>query len=256
MLQLTFLLILMSCQAPSRTPSNVFYHDDRLRLAKDAKLPIGTIYNSLTDERTWGTGFQIDACHVLTNYHVVYDTAKEVPADHQVYFEDQAKGERIAAKLVLSGRPFELTDHSVLSTNPHDWALLELKTCLEKERYFTLANYEYNQLEQMDLKMMGFPQNSGNSQIALDPHCRIRNEATYGLLHDCASRPGSSGSPIYLDQDGILEVVALNVSQRSDFDELISSYSDWIANVALAPESYFVPIQDYLNAKELTAPLP
>lgn len=252
------LLICLGCSGPERTPANVFYQEDRIRIAKDGYFPIGSVHQDRADQYDWGTGFQIDACHVLTNYHVVTSIDSKLAPDLEVYYEDHyQKGEfnRVPAHIVLSGKPYELAEDD--STNQVDWALLKLKTCRPKSFYFQLGHLSFYELSRRTLKMMGFPSDRGSRTISLDPSCKIKGQSERGLLHDCAGRPGSSGGPIYyMDQDENLIVVAINVSQRSDFDEIISAYSDWIANAAVPAESYTAKVLAYLKNSELTGPLP
>lgn len=125
-----------------------------------------------------------------------------------------------------------------------------------KDFYFTLSSLSKDDLPLKGLQMLGFPDDVGESSVALDPECEIRASSSQGLYHVCASRPGSSGSPLYYEDDGEWHVVAINVSQRSDFREVISGYSDWIANVAVDPSNYLGPIKSYFKEQELTAPLP
>lgn len=252
---LILLTLLTGCASSLRGPANIFYSDDREYLPKDGKLPIGTILRDPKKNYDWGTGFQIDACHVVTNYHVIRSEGREHSEDFRVFFSDQP-GKFVKARLLLSGRPDLLEDQSVASTSRRDWALLKLEDCQAKDFYFTLTTLSKEQLPMKHLQMLGFPDDIGDKSIALDPDCEIRTETAKGLHHVCASRPGSSGSPIYFEEDGEWFVVAINVSQRSDFREIISGYSDWISNGAVNPSSYLEPIQSYLKEQELTAPIP
>ncbi len=255
LLLLTLAILLYGCAQNPRGPANIFNQDDREYLAKDGTLPIGSIHRDPKKPFEHGTGFQIDSCHVLTNYHVIKSNGKEHEEDFRVFYSDSTN-KYIKAKLVLSGRPDLLHDQSVASTNPRDWALLKLDECQAKDSYFTLASLSKDDLPRGNLQMIGFPDDIGESSIALDPSCEIRQMRGQTLLHICASRPGSSGSPIFFEDDGQWQVVAINVSQRSDFREIIVGYSDWIANSAIAPINYLQAVGQYLKEQELTAPLP
>lgn len=252
------LFLCLGCSGPERAPANIFYQEDRLRIAKDGYLPIGSVHQNSTDQYNWGTGFQLDACHVLTNYHVVASTDSKLPPDLEVYYEDHyhdGEFNRVPAQVVLAGKPYELAAGE--STNQVDWALLKLKTCRPKSSYFQLAQLSIYEISGRTLKMMGFPSDRGRRIISLDPSCKIKGQSSRGMHHDCAGRPGSSGSPIYYtDGEDSLIVVAINVSQRADFDEIIGGYSHWIANAAVPAESYTAQVLAYLNDSELTGPLP
>lgn len=252
---LLFLASVSACTSGLRRPANIFDRDDREFIPKDGKLPIGTIHRNKERIGDWGTGFQIDACHIVTNYHVIDNSGKEHQKDYRVLYSDRA-GSFVKARLVLSGRPDLLSDQRVSATNPLDWALLELEECQVKDFYFNLTSLKNFDLPLKGLQMLGFPDDVSPRSVALDPECEIKHSEAKKLYHVCASRPGSSGSPIFYEDDGEWHVVAINVSQRSNFSEVIRGYSNWIANVAIDPASYLAPIKAYLKEQELTAPLP
>lgn len=158
----------------------------------------------------YGTGFLVDACHVLTNNHVVYKDPKSAKKGTEVKFTIGST--EVSGKTIDNGG-FENTRE----TQNSDWAIVRLSKPLG-------ATYGYIPMYQMDMQKMnglgvitaGFPGSKTNggkdlSKIYGDLNCKVTGTSGFGYsLHTCQATGGQSGSPVMAKgNDGKYYAVAM-----------------------------------------------
>lgn len=208
--------------------------------------PIGIAYESSLS--AYATAFLIDDCHALTVQHVFGE-------------QRSAKGRKVIFTANVSGpqRDWRTTWATVeadggLEQNVHhasgiqirgsDWALLKLHQCLGKMLgHVQLSSYV--PMPSGTIGIAGYPGDRPLSGgVTIDSSCRIHASQFPILLHDCATLPGNSGSPLFriVQKDGtpILEVFAISEAAHSTVDisrnliERRDNYPDSMWNVAMA----------------------
>ncbi len=215
-----------SCQQTlDRSPSNIFYQDDRQTHALEDFPQWGRVAKTTdSDRHPWGTGFLIHSCYVATAYHVVQSTDIPLTGNERVYFHH--------FKAVLEASPVLWGDPLNASLNENDWVVLKLSECLDIEP-LKMEALSKKELRERKLFNAGFPEDRHPKNISVDMHCQSGPEVQeVGFGHDCATRPGSSGSPLLSSLDGKDVVIGLTVASRGYFDDYIGGYSEWISNKA------------------------
>ena len=151
------------------------------------------------------TAFLIDRCHAATSQHLVSMTSDPVGA--RVLLRLFHEKTRLRSTVVDAGH---LERHNNSVDYLRDWALLRLDNCLpEGTPAFDLALRP----REGNVATAGYP--SDLSGATLEWNCRIRALSARGLLHDCASYPGASGSPIFIrTADGAPVAVAIQAGAR------------------------------------------
>jgi V8-like Glu-specific endopeptidase len=240
--RLTFLtlLIFSGCSSSfknssllEREPANIFYKDDRQRFELIDFPQWGHLHQSKDLEKPWGTAFLIHSCYIATAYHVVKPTIEEITGEEERFFETPLFEEPISAKPVLWGEAWTSTKETL---NGDDWAVLKLSKCFpEKVKPLTLLDVQEHTLLSMPLIIAGFPEDRDLEKITVDLRCNAGPEplkSDTGFGHDCATRPGNSGSPLMTLVDNKAQVVGIAVAAKGHFEEIIIGYSGWISNKA------------------------
>lgn len=137
-------------------------------------------------------------------------------------------------------------------SNDEDWTVLKLEHCLgDIYPFLVLKELTLEQVSQrgLVLEMAGYPSDRWSGHLTVDSRCKVHRQTLLqrgGWRHDCATRPGNSGSPIYTrTPTGELVVVAMAATERGGFSEVIKSYNVFLSNGA-------VPIKPVIEAlKEL-----
>ena len=165
--------------------------------------------------RTWGSGFLVDDCHLMTARHVVGGQGVGRRIRFRIEpWEDSTSSNTSLATVVAAG------DWRKGSADVSgDWALARLDRCLGAA-FGTLpiaVSGLYWQGSSPSLKPRligaGYPVDRGTMRLTIDPSCEARLRTTSGLQHDCASLPGNSGGPLIIWNDTLRrhEVVGMTV---------------------------------------------
>ncbi|NBC32146.1 MAG: hypothetical protein GVY13_05660 [Alphaproteobacteria bacterium] len=233
--------------APTRL-ANLFESDDRQRWPRTPGTPAGgivLIVDPTTDKA--GTGFLIAPCYAMSALHVVLSdfdlTARRYPNVRYEYTIYYGRGNRFGsfenftvARPLAWGRYFE----SITVDASEDWILLQLEECIGRDYgYFRFAVLGIDEARaEPRLALAGYP-GTEHETVQADPLCRIRAERDWpeagGPLwyHDCATRRGISGGPIFRHTEEGHEAVAIAVGELQPMERLRLSYSEAYANVAV-----------------------
>jgi V8-like Glu-specific endopeptidase len=193
--------------------ASVFNFDDRMTSEKS--WPVGLIDNGWSGH---GSGFLIDACHVLTARHVIGKS--KLVGQRRTFrlspWTSKNSKNTSSGTVILAGDPLlGLSD---------DWAMMKLDTCLgEKFGFFPIAKIAFytsgsSRSLHPGLVAMGFPSDRGKRRLSIDPSCQAMARTTHGILHDCATMPGASGGPLLTWNDQLqgFEVVGIVVAGFND----------------------------------------
>ena len=235
----------------------VFGQDNRLLVgnaSNSAYAPIGIVYN--LPAASYATAFMVGDCYAVTVRHAFEPGAALIGS--RVKFAagisaDLKGWETTDAQIVAMGRRTTADEPSGNS----DWALLRLSRCLGKKFGFALlSDRPIDQSRPFELA--GFPsdrQLSGG--LTVDPRCHVREFRGELALHDCATQPGNSGSPIFriVRVDGMnrLEVVAMKVQGFSygvpgaTLTQPVTKYYSSYASVAVTSVTLRNGVEGVLN---------
>lgn len=229
--------------------ANIFEVDDRERHDRVAGTPYGgivLIVDPTTDKA--GTGFLIAPCYVMSALHVVLSEfdlgARRYPSVRYQYTLYYGVGTRFGAfEDFTVARPVAWGGYfAPLTVDPsEDWIVLQLDDCIgDRYGHFQLGARGYASASAfVELSMAGYPRSDDLRTVQVDPACRIMAERRWpgarGPLwyHDCATREGASGAPIYASIDGSYETFAIAVGELQPIEPVQSAYSDRHANVAV-----------------------
>jgi V8-like Glu-specific endopeptidase len=192
-----------------------------------------------------GTAFLVSPCYVLTAYHVVFGYRTGFRKGPQQPEKDvsatfSAGGKTARAVPVKYGR---------FSMFPgQDWALLRLEParghrCLGEDPnigWLELAPLPPAIAIKKSLSVAGYPSDKDRSSLWRQDTCHfferyhdIENDGLWTT--DCATRPRSSGAPIFFIENGVLNVVAVmsgHLGNDAD-NKILPKWDPSRANLAL-----------------------
>lgn len=252
-------------------PVNIFGADSREQVARKPGTVFGAIGSVLAldgREHAIGTGFMVGPCHVLTAYHTVFNVpgGERPRADKRVKFYYGEGTDGYSFEDFVWARPDawgDLIEDRGVYTLSTDWVLLQMERCVG-ERYGAMRTgvLPLDQAETFPQRLLsaGHPEDhrraDGSSPyLSLDPACRIYGSEDYAVtfhrltgvwpkggpsqtptvwLTDCATRDGSSGSPIfYIDQNGHAVAIAMIVGSRREVDGVLQGWARQRTNFAI-----------------------
>ena len=216
--------------------------------------PIGLIWTNhpqpdqgavTTSHLRMGTAFLVSPCYVLTAYHVVFG--------HRIGFRkgnEQAEQE-VSATFSVAGKtsravPMKHGRFSMFSGR--DWVLLRLQPntghrCLGEDPdigWVQLAPLAPSMATHKMLSVAGYPSDKSRALLWRQDVCHFfeqyRDVENDGLwTTDCATRPRSSGAPIFFVENGVLNVVAVmsgHLGNDAD-NKILPKWDPQRANLAL-----------------------
>lgn len=198
------------------------------------------------------TGFMVSPCYALTNYHVVFGGSKAPNKDDfkmSVYVKTNEDKKGYA---MTEASPVVWGDYNKSGHVKDDWALVKLNVCAGKQTgWFNMATLGSGVIDPQSLSMAGYPGDKDAQKLWIDKKCSMRNwDQNIGVWsHDCASRAGASGSPIFaFDQKGVPQLVAMNAASNSSSEEILTKYESAHANLAVPVENFFDKIFDFISS--------
>jgi V8-like Glu-specific endopeptidase len=209
-----------------------------------------------------GTAFLVSPCFVLTAYHVVFGYRTgfrkgKVEAEQDVSATFSVGGKTSRAVPVKYGR------FSMFSGQ--DWALLRLepdagRRCLGEDPnigWVRLAPLAPATATNKSLSVAGYPADKNRASLWRQDTChvyeRYHDIDNDGLwTTDCATRPRSSGSPIFFVKDGVLNVVAVMSGHLGNVadNKILPKWNPKRANFALDIGKIIASDPDFLKLIE------
>lgn len=234
-----------------------FGNDDRQPITSSA-YPWSAIGRVEIDGGGHCTGALVGEDLVLTNAHcVVDDRGQAVGLTFKPNYKLGAASDSARATYTWYGTATPNQERR------SDWAVFRLDRPLGKlYGYFGFRSLDYEKLKAMPVNYAGystfkdeqFPAFVGGQTAQAHMGCKIRDVyPESGMLHtDCDNGRGGSGGPIFVMEDGLPIIVAINAAEfRGNVD-----YSFWVqeayrpgqGNVAVPARAFGKTIQDLRKA--------
>ena len=211
--------------------------------------PIGIVYPR--SKNHYATGFLVDRCNVLTVKHVVHDIK---PAqDKELFFSvgpNPLRGRWASRGVVVATGNFNLraSAQEPGQGRSRDWLLLRLDECLgDKFGFLSLA--KEGPIIGQTVESAGYPIDRRRDNPILDPNCQVRAAIGQTVLHDCATRKGNSGGPIFrrkqTNGNDQIEVVAMHSAGVPDRG--VRSFNYAYSSIAIPIRSILPTIKPFLD---------
>jgi V8-like Glu-specific endopeptidase len=197
------------------------------------------------------TAFLVSPCYAVTNYHAVFGEGsgpEDAQTDHSVTLSlgDHSGGrgfrERVRAVPAFWGDFSE-------DQGGQDWAVLRLDRCVGSQiGWLDLTPRSPTAIGAARLSIAGYPGDKDQAVLWRADGCGVMvRPRDVGLWSsDCAASPGSSGSPVFLIEDGGLRVVGIMEGADDDVPGVQRRYSASYANLV-------VDVSAILRRKEVRA---
>lgn len=157
------------------------------------------------DQKSYGTGFMVDACHVITNSHVAFDSHVTGAIGSKTFFSvgqtgsknNPFKYSKIEGKIIAKGD----YNHTVSTVNA-DWVIIRLSKSIKDVPSIPIYQMDSAALKGKNVTTVGFPgdlSQNGNdlSKAHGDTNCNLDGMSVYGFqYHTCIATSGQSGSPV------------------------------------------------------------
>jgi V8-like Glu-specific endopeptidase len=182
--------------------------------------PIGAINND--SNKSTGTAFLISPCHVLTNYHVLFE--EKEPTTKISFNFNIGKSDTNDFAVGVAAKPVELGNYSQSENICEDFAVLQLDQCVGDEygyvQVLPLSLEKIKQLQESKIavKSAGFPRTMSYEKVSVDEDCEVSgmhvldNEA---YAHTCNSMKNQSGGPIFFESTKKQKLIVFAISAQS-----------------------------------------
>lgn len=230
-----YLFIFAACTFKGvRTPSNIFYSDQRYQVSREDFPAIGRVFKNDDTSGDWGSGFLISSCHVLTAYHVLSPLEQGPISENKTYyFETHLREELIKGKVIVAGRPYLVETRQV---NSEDWAVLKLESCFDESFAIEVLPLDLEDVLSLDVAVAGFPIDHDEKKVTVSDQCKTGYELNQNdeiIPFDCAIREGNSGGPLlWTAPNGKVYAIGVVVASVGNFPQVVTFYATWLANKA------------------------
>lgn len=252
------LACLISAVAATFTPparALVFDQDDRVQVSTapgSVYAPIGVV--SGAPQSRYATATLVRECYALTSQHIF--GTRESPLGKRVWFTGGIGSRhrlRSAGTVVAVGGMDRFQGPAnEYEARARDWLLIRLDQCLGRVFGTAKLTSPSRASQLVGVQDAGFPIDRKQTEgLTIDPSCSIRSVWTLVWLHDCATRTGNSGGPIFRIVGGAatkhLEVYAIESGGWQD--DKVYPFNAANANQA-TPASQILPyVQPFFAAE-------
>ena len=197
-----------------------------------------------------GTSFLISPCYALTNYHAVFGSSNAPSNKFTATFYDFDPEEKTHKQTrVIPVAWGNFADGKIES---EDWALVKLDVCVGKRIGWLETDVrKTGELYNKEVAIAGYPGDKKITDLWMQASCRLveYNQKNFEgtFFHDCASRPGASGSPLFDLENGYPQVLALNSADLHSENTILHSYTHDKANIAIDIRTILPKIQSILS---------
>lgn len=218
------------------SPRNIIGTDNRVRINNpQTTLPYKAICQVVSywdtdndgniDETTSvASGYMAGPSIVVTNGHVIYDDEKKIWCEYAKVIPARNGYEK----------PFGVIESTTIHTDVvwmehgdfnHDWAIIELETPVGKQTGWLSQVWTSGSLDSTSVNLTGYPGDKDDT-MWLAPGS-IVNTFDAWVEHSCDMVAGSSGSPIYNNNN---QVVAINSADSEDNYNGAVRITEWLYN--------------------------
>jgi hypothetical protein len=185
-------------------------------------------------QRQQSTAFLVSPCYAIVDYHGVFGKSIIAGQDYTMTLT-LGNGELESGfQYALKMRPVRAARNP--SHGKNGLILMQLERCAGKRLgWLELWIPGAASLVGASVGMASYPGDRSTDTLSLQLDCRIRGINTVnGLIkHDCASRPGASGGPLFVMRNGHAQLVATDWGSSSEITGILKNYSDENANLAV-----------------------
>ncbi|MGA0603777.1 trypsin-like serine peptidase [Caulobacter sp. KR2-114] len=206
----------------------------------DEAVPIEVETGHWIHERMEATAFLVSPCYVVTNFHAVFGDEPNAVSAHKRY------GVTFRVGAGANGRGFTTEQHGqpvfwgdmAGEHESADWAVVRLDRCLGAESRLSWLNLGATSsiaTGQALVSVAGFPEGKDEDDLWRADGCHLNARPTeVGLWSsDCAASPGSSGSPVFVMENGAPKVVGLMEGAEVDRPDIQRRYAPELANLVV-----------------------
>lgn len=199
LVQICVALLVVAINASARAV--IFDSDDRVQIHRElgsVYAPIGIAFG--TGRTRYATATLVGPCYALTSQHI-FGTQKS-PLGKRLWFAEAMNSSdalRSAGTVVAAGgmerfsRPGQEYD-----ARSRDWILVQLDKCLGAILGSAKLSIPKSESDIAHVQNAGFPVDRRMEKgLTIDPTCTIQSIWKLVWLHDCATRSGNSGGPIF-----------------------------------------------------------
>ena len=226
-----------------------------LRTRKEIAFPDGSTSKGNAN------AFLVSPCFALTNYHAVFGKAtpptsvREVEREFSVDFTVVDESDRMSKVIKATPIKWGSFYDSDFKIRTDDWALLRLNECWGEEIGW-IDTKRVTDTEMVGAQVHGsfYLDGKAGDKITTGIPCTITSIVTgsgeKGLLNSCSSRPGTSGSPLFIVDNGIPYAFAMQAAELNR-DATPQPFSEERANVAIDLDIVFDSIWDVVEADKV-----
>lgn len=206
----------------------------------DEAVPIEVETGHWIHQRMEATAFLVSPCYVVTNFHAVFGDEPNSVSAHKHY------GVTFRVGAGANGRGFTTEQHGhpvywgdmAGEHESADWAVVKLDRCMGAESrlsWLNLGGTSNIATGQAPVSVAGFPEGKDEDDLwrADGCHLTVRPRETGLWSSDCAASPGSSGSPVFVMENGAPRVVGLMEGAEQDRPDIQRRYVPELANLVV-----------------------
>ena len=188
---------------PTVADAAIFDRDDRVAVTLK---PVGIVTGG--ENISYGAGFLIDRCNVLTARHVAGNVL--IAVGRRLMFRS---GRSASPGTVVAAGPFQ-DNLSPTRSIAADWLLIRLDRCLgRKLGFLQVASINDLFTTERGAGDAGFPRDRPiGSGPTVDADCRVLWVGGGRMAHDCATIAGNSGGPILARKSDNWIAIGINVA--------------------------------------------
>jgi V8-like Glu-specific endopeptidase len=206
----------------------------------DEPVPIEEDGGRWSAQRMEATAFLVSPCYVVTNFHAVFGDAprKVNTLRHSgVTFRVGAGRNDRGFSIEIHGTPAYWGDMAG-ERERADWAVVRLDHCLgaqSKLSWLDISPHQTTSFGDQLVSVAGFPEGKDEDDLWRADGCHLSARAgEEGLWSsDCPASPGSSGSPVFVTENGAPKVVGLMEGAEEDRPDIQPRYVPELANLVV-----------------------
>jgi V8-like Glu-specific endopeptidase len=187
--------------------------------------------------KTRSTGFLVSPCYALTNYHSVFGASKEPTADFAVNIftiDPVEKSYKVTRAVPVARGAYGESG----KRSEDDWSLLKLDICSGKRIGWLETDVRRTSLLwNKEVASAGYPGDEYAGDLWIHQSCRLVEQNIVGyeniIFNNCATRSGSSGSPLFDLENGFPQVLAIQSAELNRTLSILPAYDRNHANLAI-----------------------
>ena len=185
--------------------------------------------------RRQSNAFLVSPCYALVDYHGVFGRTRSEDVDYSMTLMLGAGDLPNRFRYAVTMKPVRLSKNAGHGRN--GLVLMQLARCAgERVGWMPIEPLTPSQLIGVQVGMVGFSTDRPSSYTTVQGSCRIRgvSKMTQMLMHDCASRPGSTAAPLFTLKNGVAVAIASNWGGTVEKDGVLRMFTSEHTNLAVS----------------------